>query len=584
MRSAKRAALAVALLIGVLRPDIALQAQAAPAAPAALPRTIDVIATDSRGRPIPRLTAADFIVEQEGQPQPIESVEWIHDGGRVVGIFLDEFHTAPGSAADRARAGLLEFVRTRVTIDDRIAVFKPLDSLLAIKWLERDQVIGAIESFQGRQGDYEPRSDFERNYLSGAPERVEAARTQIALSALNALAIHLGTEPRGRRTLIIAGGGLPRRTRSRGEAPLPTLDSVVRAANRNRVAIYPLDVNEAAGADDDAAREGLRVLADGTAGRIITADQQTAGFSAMLADASNYYVLTLQPAAPAPDDRFHPVVTKTPRKDVSLRARAGYWAAVPAPVRTTRNGRDSSSPFRVPNKISPLVRSWFGMAPGNDGATRVSFVWEPAPRVPGDRSRAPLPARVALNVAREDTGETVFDGAVLPSIGAPDDPDAAAMRATFELPPGKLRVSMSIQDAASQQLDTDVREVTVGGFPGTLTLGTLQVLRARNAREFRAVAASREGVPVVSRQFSRSERLLIRIPTDAGSGVPAVSAGLVSRFGARRDLEVAGWPDSKGYQVDVPLAGLAAGEYVVEVTATNADGTARDSVAFRVTP
>jgi hypothetical protein len=98
------------------------------------------------------------------------------------------------------------------------------------------------------------------------------------------------------------------------------------------------------------------------------------------------------------------------------------------------------------------------------------------------------------------------------------------------------------------------------------------------------VANSRESVPVVTRQFSRSERLLIRIPANAGSGVPTVSAGLVSRFGARRELEVADWPDSQGYQVDVPLAGLAAGEYQVEVTATNADGTARDSVAFRVTP
>jgi hypothetical protein len=34
----------------------------------------------------------------------------------------------------------------------------------------------------------------------------------------------------------------------------------------------------------------------------------------------------------------------------------------------------------------------------------------------------------------------------------------------------------------------------------------------------------------------------------------------------------------------VQLAGLAPGEYAVEVTATNEDGTARDSVAFRVTP
>jgi hypothetical protein len=38
------------------------------------------------------------------------------------------------------------------------------------------------------------------------------------------------------------------------------------------------------------------------------------------------------------------------------------------------------------------------------------------------------------------------------------------------------------------------------------------------------------------------------------------------------------------YEVDLPLAGLAAGDYVVELTAKSPAGDANDVVAFRVTP
>jgi hypothetical protein len=241
-------------------------------------------------------------------------------------------------------------------------------------------------------------------------------------------------------------------------------------------------------------------------------------------------------------------------------------------------------PATPASKVSPLIRPWFGMAPGSDGATRVSFVWEPVSRVPGDRSRRPEPAKIALSVSRADTDTPVFDGKVLPSNGLLDGSGAEATRATFELPPGRLRVRMSIEDSSARQLDTDVRELVVSSFPGPLTLGTPQVLRARTAREFRALAANADAAPVAARQFSRSERLLIRVPVYAAGQAPTVSARLVNRFGAERVLRGERSPGSDGYQVDVPLAALVAGDYVVEVTASNEDGNAQDSVAIRVTP
>jgi hypothetical protein len=118
-----------------------------------------------------------------------------------------------------------------------------------------------------------------------------------------------------------------------------------------------------------------------------------------------------------------------------------------------------------------------------------------------------------------------------------------------------------------------------------VTIGSAEVFRARSAREYRALAGDPNAAPVASRQFSRAERLLIRVPVYAAAAPPpAVSARLVSRFGsALRDLDVAR-ADGDAYQIDLPLAGLAAGEYSVELTASAGSGAVKENVPIRVTP
>jgi hypothetical protein len=92
-------------------------------------------------------------------------------------------------------------------------------------------------------------------------------------------------------------------------------------------------------------------------------------------------------------------------------------------------------------------------------------------------------------------------------------------------------------------------------------------------------------VPVASREFSRTERLLIRFQAYGPAGaLPAVSAKLLARTGqAMRDLTVAPASTPGDSAIDLPLAGLAAGEYMIEVSATSGAGGAKDRVGFRVT-
>jgi hypothetical protein len=97
--------------------------------------------------------------------------------------------------------------------------------------------------------------------------------------------------------------------------------------------------------------------------------------------------------------------------------------------------------------------------------------------------------------------------------------------------------------------------VSVRDLKGDVAVGTPQVLRARNAREFRTLDAG-DAVPVASREFSRTERLLIRFQAyGPGGEPPVVTAKLLSRGGtAMRELTVAQAATPGDHEIDLPLA------------------------------
>jgi hypothetical protein len=144
---------------------------------------------------------------------------------------------------------------------------------------------------------------------------------------------------------------------------------------------------------------------------------------------------------------------------------------------------------------------------------------------------------------------------------------------------------MSIQDATERVIDSDVREIAIRDLRAPVALGTPAVLRARTARDVRALVADPDAVPVASREFSRAERLIIRFPAYApGAERPMIAAKLLSRSGkAMRDLPVQPVAPDDENQIDLPLASLAAGEYQLEITARSPAGEARDLISFRVT-
>jgi len=558
---------------------------------------IDVIATNARGQAVETLKASDFVLREDGEVQAIQDVRFVKPDGnaRLFAIYLDDYYIS-AARTQEVRDALHRFVDQDLRPGDLVTILRPLDSLLSIRLTpDRDALHRAIDAFEGRRGDYAPRTAFERNYMVNDQEKAEVQRTQSTWSTLNALALHLANLGTGRKTMLLVSEQADPMLRRRGLESLPTSSSVMRTANRANVAIYVLDPLDAAAraAVPDEGPNLLSVLAEDTDGARFapsgaSGDGLEAGLRQMVADASAYYLLTYRSARNT-DGMFHAFDVSVKTKGVRLRARKGFWSPNPDEIQRASLLARANEP-RPPvvlapaRRTSPLIRPWFGMAKGSGGNTRVTFVWEPAGAVPGDR-RVRTPSRVAFK-ATGANGTTLFEGPVRPTGAvAFDGLDAALARAVFEVPPGRIRLEMSIEDASAAAIDTDVRDLLVGDLRAPVAIGTPEVMRARTAKDMRALEANPDAVPVSSRQFSRSEQLVIRVPVYAPGGAPEVTARLVNPSGqSMRPLtvEAAATPDGRA-QIELPLAGLAPGDYAVEVTAASPAGQAKDTLRFRVT-
>ena len=193
-----------------------------------------------------------------------------------------------------------------------MAVVKPLDPLHAITFTQdRALIRKVIERFEGHAGDYTPRTEFERNFMSRDPKTADPVRAQVVSAALQALSRRLGEQQEGRSALIFVSEGFrPAQPRA-----------IVFAANRNHVAIYPIDPNPDAGDADSM----LEALAQQTAGYAsINAADLSAALRQVTSDLDHHVIITFTSQAPE-DGRFRPVEVRVNRKGAQTRARAGYW-------------------------------------------------------------------------------------------------------------------------------------------------------------------------------------------------------------------------------------------------------------------
>ena len=641
---------------------------------------VDVIVTDKNGNTVSDLTQADFDVTEAGQPQKVETFKLIElDGGlmpatdgppreirtdldeeteaarddvRLFGLFLDDYHVRRGSSL-AARNEIARFVETQLGPSDMIGVMYPLSPLDTVRFTRNHAAVQrGVQQFLGRKFEYDPKNDVERRVAYYPTEVVEKIRNDVSLSALKALIIHMGGLKEGRKALILVSEGysaiLPPQMRNQcatcGGADNPAsrdpnagagslledraawtasssmemdLRDVYDLANRNNVAIYPVDPRGLATSEFDISEnigmqidrgylnstmETLRTLALQSDGRaIVNRNDLTMAMKQIVKDTSSYYLLGYSSTLGGTDGKFHEIKVRVKRPGVQVRARNGYWAMTrddaaraeaianpkPGPPRAVET---ALAVINQPSRVR-VIRTWIGTERGADGKTTVTFVWEPAPRALGDAVRnGETASRVALTAVAPD-GAPYYRGRVpdrAPAAGTNGSAVAApatASRVVFDAQPGKMQLRLSVEGATAQVLDSEVREITVPDLTGTTALGTPALFRARSVRDLQQLKADANPVPVVGREFSRTDRLVVRVAAyGPGGTTPKLSAKLLNRAGqSMSELPVAA-PASPGAraEIEVALAPIPAGEYLIEITAAGDSGEAKELVAFRV--
>ncbi len=391
------------------------------------------------------------------------------------------------------------------------------------------------------------------------------------------------------------------------------LRQLTTAANRNNVAIYAVDprgltnsefgIERNIGSQVDrqyltATMESLRTLSTMTDGRaIINRNDLTIGMKQIVRDTSAYYLLGYTSTFAEPDGKFHEIKVTVKRPGVQVRARQGYWAVTRQEAAAAAAPPKPALPKPIENALSTVVatsrarviRTWIGTERGEGGKTKVTFVWEPTPRLAGEPVReSDQPARVTLTAAGSD-GNPYFRGQLSAATATPGTAGAsdAGRRVSFDVPPGQMQLRVSVEGADAGLLDSETREVAVPDLTAPQTsLSTPQIYRARTVREMQQFKGDPQALPTIGREFSRADRLLIRVAA-YGPGVakPTVSARILSRVGQviTTFASAPSSPDGAASDFEVPLSGLAAGEYVLQIEAMGEGGDARELVAFRIT-
>ena len=585
------------------------------------------------------------VVGEMADAAPIRSLqqqerEMERDDVRVIAILLDDYHVRRGN--DMAiREKLASFVM-QLNPRDLVAVLYPLTPVSDLVFTRNHEVVAnALMRFQGRKWDYTPRNLYEEKYASYPAQAVEQIRAQVSLSALRALSIHLGSLRQGRKSVLFVSEGLtynippnftnpndprapisigPRNDPAQGmggyqqssqdffrEADmLNDLKYVFDFANRANTSIYTIDprglapfeydINQGVALERDRdhlrqTSDTLHILADETGGRaIVGRNDFLGGLRQMLQDSSSYYLLGYNSSIAKNDGRFHPIKVRVKRPGVDVRARKGYWALSADDAKRAEEGPAkiaSNLPPEVSEALSTLAApargrpalTWVGTGRLDDGKTQVSVVWEAQSAAAQSAGAA---ARVNIT-ASSPKGDLFFRGKGEPDADAAGRPRGGTV--TFSVPPGPLDLRIVVEGAGGEVLDTEAKSLTVPDYNASgVTIGTPRLFRARTARDIGTLRATPAARPTAGREFTRTERLLVRFTAwGPGGAAPLVKAKLLNLRGEHvADLPAPAPGPEGSYEFELALSPYAPNDYLIELRSGDGADAVRVLTAIRI--
>ncbi|GMV22092.1 MAG: hypothetical protein AMXMBFR57_20410 [Acidimicrobiia bacterium] len=347
----------------------------------------------------------------------------------------------------------------------------------------------------------------------------------------------------------------------------PRFRRLVQAASMNNVVVYPVDVGglvaQSGPRETGPSSDRLLEFARNTGGTAVTnRNDLVQGVIDVSREFSGYYLLTYTPQNRKADGTFRRIDVKVAQPDLDIRARGGYRALT----------LEESS-----------ARSAASTSPSRDDAPAAHA------EALASLSRLRPDAPVRMRGVRAN-GQLVVDLQVVPAVSA-----SATVSVTVSTAAGDMVASGRETLAIGESSTTVLLQVPPGAGPlrvtarvepggGDILTGAVLVTDADDVRIVRGRSAVRM-TPSGDVQFSRAERLVM-VWSGRQSGA-MVSARVLDRSG-RPTLVTVNSRTSVAADVwegELSLAPLAYGDYVIELSASDADGqvTDRRMLAIRVT-
>jgi hypothetical protein len=343
---------------------------------------------------------------------------------------------------------------------------------------------------------------------------------------------------------------------------------LLRLARQSNVSFYPVDVGGLRVSVNSGARNTLLELAENTDGIAVTNTNDLTGAVRRLTDSmAAYYLLGYYSTNAAADGRYREIRVRVKQPGATVSARPGYFAPTPAALAAAK-APPPPPPSPVDDELGRLARARPDAelhAYGIHAGDHLDVVVELASRLVSGPWKAGADIRATL---RGTSGTPVVtSGRIEPGMRS-------------------ARLALPLDQSQPGPWTIDLRlSADAGVLDAAASIAAPAGPLFNDAMLFRA-SPSLRSIPKVTAdpQFRRIERLHVEWrPLKA---LTARSARLLDRQGQALPMEpVLSERDEGGVRIlvlDLNLAPLGEGSYVVELTGTSGSETERDLVAFKI--
>lgn len=549
---------------------------------------LDVSVLDSAQSPIRGLTAADFVIREDGKDRPITTFveinlpdtaaagpSWMRDTApdittndistehRLLVLVLDDAMIPQSLPAfvESAKVfgrGLVDRLGPR----DVMAVVYTRDVRKTQSFTrDRTRLRATIDALVG--GQHEP-----TELLNSMTSMSEKARGLETLRSLNSVVERLGTIPDRRKAVVFVSPGIPvdPLVITPGAKPgdpafqiVSDMKELFRRAERANVNFYTVDpggvdgmrsifdrraaqfrfeverreAEEAASRLTRLYRDFLRTMADYSGGRAFAASNDAEnGLTQLVRETGHYYLVGYEPANPRADGRFRRVEARVVRTGATVRARRGYFAERPA--------RDVLPPPSVvtalegllPQSALPLVAAASPFASTTPGTATVAIALGlPAPPADAPSDRVAVLLAAFDDVGTERASQKMTTNVALPK-GTPEGATYEVV-ASLDLAPGRYELRLSADSGARRSAGSVYVDVVVPDFSKE-PLSLSGVVVSREPRTPRAVTKTVADLvpipPTVQRTFAGTDQVSAFVRLHQGGSGPLAPATLTVRI------------------------------------------------------